>query len=111
MMLKKAVFVGVMALAASSALLQGCTQMPTEKQGVVDLRPGISFRAGDANHHAARVTVDGLDMGMAGNFLDGQAALRIEPGTHQLRVTLGSQVLLDERFYVGEGVNRAFTIK
>jgi hypothetical protein len=50
-------------------------------------------------------------MGAVGRYLDGQAALRIEPGTHQLRVTWGSQVLLDERFYVGEGVNRAFTIK
>ncbi len=110
-MLKKAVSIGVMALAASSAFLQGCTQMPTEKQGVVDLRPGISFRVANANHHAARVSVDGLDMGMAGSFLDGQAALRIEPGSHQLRVTLGGQVLLEERFYVGEGVNRAFSIK
>jgi hypothetical protein len=111
MMLRQTVFAGVLALAASSALLQGCTQMPTEKQSVVDLRPGISFRAASPAHHGASVTVDGLDMGAVGRYLDGQAALRIEPGTHQLRVTWGSQVLLDERFYVGEGVNRAFTIK
>lgn len=110
-MFKKTVFTATMTLAVTTALLQGCTQMPTEKQSVVDLRPGISFRADTADHHAARVLVDGLDMGTAGTYLDGKAALRIEPGTHQLRVTLGSQVLLDERFYAGEGVNRAFMIK
>ena len=89
----------------------GCTQMPTEKQGVSDIRPQISFKTTDAQQHAARVIVDGLDMGSLGAYLEGIAALRIISGTHQVRVVLGNQVLLDEKFYAGDGVNRTFLIQ
>lgn len=91
--------------------IYGCTQMPTEKQGVSDIRPQISFRATDTQHHSARVFVDGLDMGSLSTYLDGVAALRIVSGTHQVRVMHGSQVLLDEKFYAGDGVNRTFIIQ
>ena len=99
-----------LALSLPFGVMQGCTQLPTEKQSVSDLRPQISFKA-DASRHTARVLVDGLDMGAMGAYLDGSAALRIMPGTHQLRVVLGTQVLLDEKFYVGDGVNRSFTVQ
>jgi hypothetical protein len=91
--------------------IYGCTQMPTEKQGVSDIRPQISFKTTDTQQHAARVIVNGLDMGSLGSYLDGIAALRIISGTHQLRVVLGSQILLDEKFYAGDGVNRTFLIQ
>ncbi len=99
-----------LALVLPLGIMQGCTQMPTEKQSVSDMRPQISFKA-DASRHTARVFVDGLDMGAMGAYLDGSAALRIMPGTHQLRVVLGTQVLLDEKFYVGDGVSRSFTVQ
>jgi len=99
-------------LASLAALgIYGCTQMPTEKQGVSDIRPQISFKAPDTQNHSARVIVDGLDMGSLGTFLEGVAALRIVSGTHQVRVMNGSQVLLDEKFYAGDGVNRTFLIQ
>ena len=91
--------------------IYGCTQMPTEKQGVSDMRPQISFKVTDTQQHAARVLVDGLDMGSLGAYLEGLAALRIISGTHQVRVVLGNQVLLDEKFYAGDGVNRTFLIQ
>ena len=91
--------------------IYGCTQMPTEKQGVSDIRPQISFKTTDAQQHAARVIVDGLDMGSLGAYLEGIAALPIISGTHQVRVVLGNQVLLDEKFYAGDGVNRTFLIQ
>jgi hypothetical protein len=91
--------------------IYGCTQMPTEKQGVSDIRPQISFKAADTQHHSARVFVDGLDMGALSTYLEGIAALRIVSGTHQVRVMHGAQVLLDEKFYAGDGVNRTFTIQ
>jgi hypothetical protein len=89
----------------------GCTQMPTEKQSVSDMRPQISFKTSDTQKHAARVFVDGLDMGSLGTYLDGVSALRIVSGTHQVRVVHGTQVLLDEKFYAGDGVNRTFIIQ
>jgi hypothetical protein len=89
----------------------GCTQMPTEKQSVSDMRPQISFKTADTQKHSARVFVDGLDMGSLGTYLDGVSALRIVSGTHQVRVMNGTQILLDEKFYAGDGVNRTFIIQ
>lgn len=90
--------------------LAGCVQMPTEKQGVADLRPQISFVAGQ-HHGDAIVYVDNTQMGRVGDFIDGRSALRILPGTHELRVVSGGSVLLDEKFYIGDGVSRSFVIR
>lgn len=101
----------LLASLSSVSLLQGCVQMPTEKQSVSDMRPQVSFRVADAQRHTARVFVDGLDMGSLGSYLEGTASLRIISGTHQLRIVQGNQVLLDEKFYAGEGVNRTFIVQ
>jgi hypothetical protein len=74
---------------ALTLLTTACTQMPTEKQGVSDMRPQISFKPGNEQVKAAGVLVDGLAMG----------------------VVLGSQVLLEQKFYIGDGVNRTFTLQ
>ena len=94
-------------------LLTGCVQYPTEQKSVVDLRPQISFRVNlaDARIQEARVLVDGLDAGRLGDFLDGKGALRVLPGSHDVRVVLGDEVLLDERAYRGDGVDRPFIVK
>lgn len=99
-------------MAAMVAALAGCVQMPTEKQTVVDQRPQISFRvAGDAQRLAgARVLVDELDMGPVQDYLDGNASLRVLPGTHVVKVQSGATVLLMERAYLGDGVVRPFVI-
>ncbi|MGH8809166.1 MAG: hypothetical protein ACREX0_14935, partial [Noviherbaspirillum sp.] len=91
--------------------LTGCTQMPTEKRGVADMRPQIAFKADSERLRGARVILDGLDVGSVGDYPDGAAAVRILPGAHALRVVLGAEVLLDERFYLGDGVNRTFIVK
>ncbi|MDW5441126.1 hypothetical protein [Polaromonas sp. SM01] len=96
---------------ASTLLLGACTQMPTEKQGISDMRPQISFKPADDNVRNARVILDGLDMGSVGNYVEGTAALRILPGTHVLTLALGGQLILEEKFYVGDGVSRTFVAK
>jgi len=106
-------------LAAASLLcgvlagLAGCVQYPTERQSVVDLRPQISFRfdPADARMTQARVVVDGLDAGRMADFLDGAGSLRILSGTHTVQVISGSEVLLSERAYIGDGVARPFIVK
>lgn len=92
--------------------LAACVQMPTEKTSVVDQRPQITFRInGDAQRVAgARVLVDELDMGSVHDFLDGQASLRVLPGTHVVKVQSGGKTLLIERAYLGDGVMRPFTV-
>ena len=90
--------------------LLGCVQMPTEKAGIVDVRPQISFRLIDDSVRPARVIIDGMDMGAVADFMDGVATLRVLPGTHALRVTFMGAALLDEKFYLGDGTQRTFTV-
>jgi hypothetical protein len=96
---------------ANGLFLGGCTQLPTEKQSVSDMRPQISFKAESESVQSARVLVDGLDMGSVGEFLDGVAAVRVLPGMHKLTVTAGSALLLEEKVYLGDGVSRSFIVK
>lgn len=99
----------VAALALAS--LAACVSYPTEKSSVADTRPHLAFRlvnGGDAN---ARIFVDGLDMGRADDFAEGKAALRVLPGTHQLTVRSGGQIVVSEQFYVADGVSRTFDVK
>lgn len=96
---------------ASALLAGGCTQMPTEKKSVSDIRPQISFRADGEQAQSARVLVDGLDMGMVSEYLDGKAALRVLSGNHKISVTAGGSVLLEEKAYLGDGVSRSFIVK
>lgn len=98
----------VLAVVFGVAPLSGCVQMPTEKQSVVDHRPQISFRIAHEGQAVARVYVDRLDMGAAGDYAEGKAALRVLPGTHLVEVRLGNQQLLNERVYLADGVSRAF---
>lgn len=102
----------VLALAFAATLLgAGCTQMPTEKQGVADVRPQLSFTLASPEMGAAQVSVDGLAMGEAGRYVAGVASLRVLPGTHDLHVSLAGRSVLAERFYVGDGVNKTFVLK
>lgn len=93
--------------------LSACVQMPTEQQRVVDLRPQISFKfdSADAQKSEARVFIDDLDAGRLGDFVDGKGALRVTSGVHKVRVMLGSNVLLDERAFIGDGISRSFNVR
>lgn len=102
----------VMALSLGATLLAaGCVQMPTEKQGIADVRPQLSFQLATPEMGAAQVVVDGLAMGDASRYVAGVASLRVLPGTHDLQVTLGGRTVLAERFYVADGVNKTFMLK
>ncbi len=98
-------------LAAGAASIGACTQFPTEKQAVVDNRPSLAFRTEGYRAAGARVLVDNLDMGSVDDYREGEGALRILPGTHQVRIVSGAEVLLDEKLYVGDGVNRTLIVK
>ena len=91
--------------------LSGCTQMPTERHGVVDLRPQLSFRYDNDSLESARIIVDGLDMGAAGDYRDGKSSLRLLSGTHIVRVVLNGRTIVEEKIYAGDGVNRSILVK
>ena len=91
-------------------VVAGCVQMPTEGQAVSDLRPQISFVAEDP-HKDARVFIDKVEVGRVGDFLDGEAALRVLPGSHLVTVVSANGVVFEERFYVADGVSRSFVLR
>ena len=103
--------VTVLSMVAGLLMLSACTQMPTEKQSISDMRPQISFKTADDRVLGAKVILDGLDMGPVGSYLEGAASLRILSGTHVLSVASGDQVIFQEKFYAGDGVNRTFILK
>jgi len=100
----------LVAVLSNAVMVTGCVQMPTEKQGLADLRPGIAFNIGDPKLVTARVVVDGLDLGTVGDYLDCKATVRLLNGTHFLRVISGADIVHEEKFYLADGVNRSFIL-
>lgn len=92
-------------------LIAGCTQWPTEKQSISDLRPGISFKAQNPSLLEARVLLDGLDMGQAKDYQEGVAMMRVLPGPHLLNVSINGTKILDEKIFTSDGVNQTFLIQ
>lgn len=93
------------------AMMSACTQMPTEKQSVTDMRPQLSFKIFDEGLRGARIYIDGLDMGSIGDFAEGAASLRVLSGSHQIRIEMNGRVIVDEKVYAGDGVNRTINVK
>ena len=91
--------------------ISGCTQWPTEKQSISDMRPGISFKAQNTALLDSRVLLDGLDMGQAREYQEGIAMMRILPGPHLLNVTYNGQKILDEKIFTSDGVNQTFLLQ
>ena len=109
-MKKTITILGMIIASAGMLTLSACTQMPTEKQSISDMRPQISFRVADEQARSARVILDGLDMGAVGSYMEGAASLRVLSGTHMLSITSGNQVIFQEKFYAGDGVSRTFIV-
>jgi hypothetical protein len=88
----------------------GCVQMPTERAHVPDMRPQLSFKASNPSLMATRVFVDGLDMGVAGDYAEGVAALRLIPGTHVVRLAGPGSFVSEERVFLTDGVQRTIVV-
>ena len=95
---------------ALALLVSSCVQYPTESSQVSDLRPTISFQHGETEG-SARVILDGVDVGSVGDFAAGRSALKILPGSHVLTVRSSGKVLLEERFYIADGVHKNFSLR
>ena len=91
--------------------MSGCTQMPTEKVGIVDMRPQMTFKGVSEDVRDARVLVDGLDMGAVGEYIEGTASLRTLPGVHIVKINFGGRTLIEEKIYLGDGVIRTILVK
>ncbi len=93
------------------ALCVGCSQIPTEKQSAVDMRPQISFKIVNESTLGARVFVDNLDMGPIQDYQENQAALKVLPGKHIVSIVQHDRVVYEESIYVGHGMSRAIIVQ
>lgn len=95
----------------AALLVFGCSQIPTEKQSAVDMRPQISFKIVNENVRGSRVLVDGLDMGSVDEYQENQAALKVLPGKHVVSIVQRDQLVYEESIYVGHGISRAIVVQ
>lgn len=99
------------AMLSATVFFGGCIQLPTEVSAVVDTRPRLSFEApAYADTENWQVFVDDLFVGNVSQFIRGQSALRVLPGSHTVRVVRPGLAPIEERIYVGDGVAKTITI-
>lgn len=95
------------AIVLSFLVLTGCVNTPTEMVQARDDWPFIMFsevRSGDV------VVLDGINMGAASDYMAGKSGMRIEPGTHTLQIQRDGKMVLNQKFYVADGVSKTFTV-
>jgi len=75
------------------------------------MRPQLSFKVLDENLYGARIYINGLDMGVVDDYLEGAASLKVISGNHQVRIEKQGRTIVDEKLYVGDGVNRTILVR
>lgn len=91
--------------------LAGMTQLPADLLGGLDLRPQLFFDVRSPRAQSAVVLLDDLDVGRAGTYIEGATALQVTAGLHHLKVDADGLIILDERFYIDDGVQRTFVVR
>lgn len=90
-----------------AALAAGCSYSTTQVR-TVDARP--TLMVADAPKGSV-LTVDGLAMGAATDYAPSRQALRLQPGTHVIRIELDGRVLQEEKVFLSEGVSRVIQMQ
>jgi len=96
----------ILLLIATTCTLCSCT-MPSTSVRTVDDRPTLIFKGAP---DGAILFIDGLNMGVAGQYDGEPKSLVVESGTHVVRVTLGSEVIYEQRIFV-ESSLKTITVK
>ena len=104
-------FLTLATIGLTVGMLTACSQIPTDKQSAVDLRPQISFRPVSDGFLDGRVYVDGLDVGTVSEYLENQSALKVLPGKHVVTVVLRDRTVYQETVYVGHGISRTIIVQ
>lgn len=84
----------------ATALLAACSYT-TSQSRTVDARPTLSVAGAPAG---STLVVDGLSMGGARDFAPDRQALKLQPGTHVVRIEQDGRVLQEEKVFLSEGV-------
>lgn len=93
----------------ASLMLTGCDYFPTTVQ-TVDSRPMVMFKT-TLDADVMKVYVDTKYVGTVSEFLKDEAALRLVPGTHVIRIEKPDHTSQIEKFYVGDGVIKTIVVQ
>jgi hypothetical protein len=86
-----------------ACLVAGCAYpVARTEQGA---SPGQVFFPGASAD--ARVSIDGADAGPASQYDGIKQSLSVKPGTHQIAVSSGGQIVLNKKYYVDAGARVA----
>lgn len=89
----------------------GACQMPSEEVVISDSSAGISFRVVPDTDQVYEVYVDGLLMGNARDFQEGESILKILPGSHVIKIVSNGAVVMEDKLYVASGANKVLVVK
>lgn len=89
----------------------GACQLPSEHVVISDSSAGLSFRVPADSDAAYEVYVDGLLMGKARDFREGEAILKVLPGSHVVKIVSNGQVVMEDKVYVASGANKVLVVK
>lgn len=84
----------------SVTLLAACSYT-TSQSRTVDARPTLSVAGAPAG---SILSVDGLAFGLATTFAPEKQAVKLEPGTHVVRIEQDGRVLQEEKIFLSNGV-------
>ena len=99
----------ILGVTASVSLFSGCASYPTESATTIDNRPQISFQT---KHDGGDMTVfvDGIRNGVVSDFIPGESALRVIPGTHTIIIQKSDGSTFTQRVFVSDGVTKTIVV-
>lgn len=88
-------------------VIVGCVY-PTSQVGAVDDRPTLSIDGAPVD---SMLLVDGIVVGKAADFVSGKQAVRLQAGTHVIRVEQSGKAIYEEKVFLSSGVSRSINIQ
>ncbi|MDZ4299001.1 MAG: PEGA domain-containing protein [Moraxellaceae bacterium] len=95
----------IFAVVAIALTLVACSTPVTQVKSV-DLRPTLSITNAPSG---SVLIINGVTVGDAGQIAAGKQAVVMNPGTHHVVVALNGQMLINEKIYFGEGLNKTLS--
>lgn len=84
----------------------GCVY-PTSKVNTVDDRPTLSV---DGAPSGSVLVVDGIVVGPAAEFASGKQAVRLQSGTHVIRVESAGRAIFEEKVFLSSGISKSINV-
>ena len=96
----------ILSCALLSVFAIGCNTYPVTNVSTIDSRPTLSFIGASEGEI---LLVDGINMGLVSQYNGNPRVLRVEPGTHEVTVTVNNKIIFQQSVFV-ESENKVISI-